>query len=97
MSASLVARITPPLPSLQKNKHKKIGLPAAQQRAALEPAPRGARKVVVATNVAETSLTIEGVVYVIDRCVGVLCLRVLSVRVEWGYAEIFVFFFSCFL
>jgi len=42
------------------------GLPAAAQLAAFEPAPRGARKVVVATNVAETSVTIEGIVYVID-------------------------------
>ncbi|MEW5297962.1 MAG: hypothetical protein WDW36_001135 [Sanguina aurantia] len=30
--------------------------------------PRGYRKVVVSTNVAETSLTLEGVVYVIDSC-----------------------------
>ena len=44
------------------------GLPGAQQRAALAPAARGTRKVVVATNVAETSLTIEGVVYVVDCC-----------------------------
>jgi ERCC4-related helicase len=35
------------------------GLPGAQQRLALEPAARGTRKVVVATNIAETSLTIE--------------------------------------
>lgn len=44
------------------------GLPGAQQRLALEPAARGTRKVVVATNIAETSLTIEGVVYVVDCC-----------------------------
>ena len=44
------------------------GLPAAAQRAVFAPAPRGVRKVVAATNVAETSLTIEGVVYVIDAC-----------------------------
>lgn len=42
------------------------GLPAAVQLSAVAPGPRGQRKVVVATNVAETSLTIEGVVYVID-------------------------------
>ena len=41
-------------------------LPPAAQLAALEPAPRGTRKVVVATNVAETSLTIDGVCFVID-------------------------------
>ena len=36
------------------------------QRAAIEPAPSGTRKVVLATNLAETSLTIDGVRVVID-------------------------------
>ncbi|ALE86723.1 ATP-dependent helicase HrpB [Pseudomonas versuta] len=36
------------------------------QRAAIEPAPAGRRKVVLATNIAETSLTIDGVRVVID-------------------------------
>ncbi|HGY9627332.1 TPA: ATP-dependent helicase HrpB [Pseudomonas putida] len=36
------------------------------QRAAIEPAPKGLRKVVLATNIAETSLTIDGVRVVID-------------------------------
>ena len=36
------------------------------QRAAIEPAPGGMRKVVLATNIAETSLTIDGVRVVID-------------------------------
>ncbi|KAK9901246.1 hypothetical protein WJX75_002237 [Coccomyxa subellipsoidea] len=44
------------------------GLPAATQLAAFEHAPRGYRKVVVATNIAETSVTIDGVVFVIDCC-----------------------------
>jgi ATP-dependent RNA helicase DDX35 len=42
------------------------GLPAAAQLAAFEPASRGTRKVVIATNIAETSVTIEGIVYIID-------------------------------
>jgi ATP-dependent helicase HrpB len=36
------------------------------QRAAIDPAPTGKRKVVLATNIAETSLTIDGVRVVID-------------------------------
>lgn len=38
----------------------------AEQRRVFPPAPRGKRKVVVATNVAETSITIEDIVAVID-------------------------------
>ena len=41
-------------------------LDLAAQRAAIEPAPSGIRKVVLATNIAETSLTIDGVRVVID-------------------------------
>lgn len=41
-------------------------LPPAEQDRAVEPDPDGRRKVVVATNVAETSLTIDGVRVVID-------------------------------
>ena len=41
-------------------------LPFAEQDAAIAPAPPGQRKVVLATSIAETSLTIEGVRVVID-------------------------------
>ena len=41
-------------------------LPRAEQDAALRPAPRGRRKVVLATSIAESSLTIEGVSCVVD-------------------------------
>ncbi len=41
-------------------------LDMAAQQAAIEPAPAGRRKLVLTTNVAETSLTIEGVSVVID-------------------------------
>ena len=41
-------------------------LPAAAQDAVLRPDPSGRRKVIVATNIAETSLTIDGVRIVVD-------------------------------
>ena len=41
-------------------------LPKAAQDAALRPAPGGGRRIVLATNIAETSLTIEGVSVVVD-------------------------------
>ncbi len=41
-------------------------LPLAEQRKAIVPAPPGFRKVVLATNIAETSLTIEGIRLVVD-------------------------------
>jgi ATP-dependent helicase HrpB len=41
-------------------------LPLAKQQLAIAPPPAGERKVVLATNIAETSLTIEGVNVVVD-------------------------------
>ena len=41
-------------------------LPSEQQTRIFEPAPPGTRKVVIATNIAEASLTIDGIYYVVD-------------------------------
>jgi ATP-dependent RNA helicase DHX8/PRP22 len=42
-------------------------LPTETASLVFEPAPPNARKVIVSTNIAETSLTIDGIVYVIVR------------------------------
>ncbi|KAF8049480.1 hypothetical protein N665_2203s0007 [Sinapis alba] len=41
-------------------------LPTELQAKVFDPAPKGSRKVVLATNIAETSLTIDGIRYVVD-------------------------------
>lgn len=41
-------------------------LPSDHQAKIFIPTPPNARKVVLATNIAETSLTIDGIIYVID-------------------------------
>ncbi|OAY24900.1 probable pre-mRNA-splicing factor ATP-dependent RNA helicase DEAH9 isoform X1 [Manihot esculenta] len=42
------------------------GLSRAEQDLVFSPTPRGKRKIVISTNIAETSLTLEGIVYVVD-------------------------------
>lgn len=46
------------------------GLAHHRQALAFAPPPRGSRKVIVATNIAETSVTLPGVVYVVDSMFG---------------------------
>lgn len=54
-----------------------------QQLKAFEPTPPGARKVVFATNIAETSITLSGIKYVIDTGVAKVKQFVPSTSVEW--------------
>ena len=62
----------PPRPSPAGGEGEKVvlplygDLPLSEQRRALLPDPQGRRKVVLATSIAETSLTIEGVRVVVD-------------------------------
>ncbi|RKP07212.1 P-loop containing nucleoside triphosphate hydrolase protein [Thamnocephalis sphaerospora] len=54
-------------------------LPAAQQARVFDPAPPNTRKVVLATNIAETSITISGIRYVIDT--GLAKVRAYDARI----------------
>ncbi|MGC4029464.1 MAG: ATP-dependent helicase HrpB [Steroidobacteraceae bacterium] len=70
-------------------------LDAALQQQALEAPPRGIRKLILATNVAETSLTIEGVTVVVDTGLARRALfdpatgmsRLATVRISRASAE----------
>lgn len=42
------------------------GLSSEEQTAIFEPTPRGSRKCIVATNIAEASVTIDGIKFVVD-------------------------------
>ena len=42
------------------------GLPTDQQMAVFEPAEPGSRKVILSTNIAEASVTIDGIRFVVD-------------------------------
>ena len=43
-------------------------MPLVEQMKIFEPAPFNNRKVIVATNIAETSITLDGVAFVVDSC-----------------------------
>ncbi|BAU01280.1 hypothetical protein VIGAN_11048400 [Vigna angularis var. angularis] len=50
----------------QEHKLRRI-LSAVGQELVFSPSPRGRRKVEISTNIAETSLTLDGIVYVVDN------------------------------
>lgn len=54
------------------------GLPSGRQRRVFQRPPDGLRKIVCCTNVAETSITVDDIVHVIDAC------RVKEIRYEPG-------------
>lgn len=69
---SCIEMIADRIPSLPAGAQKLLPLPlyaglsTEQQMYVFEPAPEQSRKVIVATNIAEASVTIPGIVYVVD-------------------------------
>jgi len=56
-------------------------LPPEEQALIFDPAPRDTRKIIFATNIAEASVTIDGIKYVVDcGFVKVSCVLVVSGR-----------------
>ena len=62
-------------------------LPSELQAKIFDPAPGGARKVIVATNIAETSLTVDGIYYVVDS--GYCKLKVYNSRMGMDSLTVF--------
>ena len=60
-------------------------LPSSKQMEVFEPAPRGTRKVILATNIAEAAVTIPGVKFVID---GGLCKEKVFAHKQRGGGEL---------
>ncbi|SMR44811.1 unnamed protein product [Zymoseptoria tritici ST99CH_3D1] len=69
---TVIEMIADRMPSLSNNADKILPLPlfaglsTEQQMYVFEPAPDNTRKVICSTNIAEASVTIDGIVYVID-------------------------------
>lgn len=62
-------------------------LPADLQAKIFQKAPDGTRKIVVSTNIAETSLTLDGIIYVIDT--GYAKMKVYTPRVGMDALTVF--------
>lgn len=66
-------------------------LPSDLQAKIFQKAPDGLRKCVVATNIAETSLTLDGIMYVVDA--GYCKMKVSAYSFKcWGIQHLFYFF-----
>lgn len=61
-------------------------MPADLQAKIFDKAPKGVRKVIVATNIAETSLTVDGIMYVVDA--GYSKLKVYNPRMRMDTLQI---------
>lgn len=61
-------------------------LQASEQTKVFKPAPEGVRKIIVSTNIAETSLTIDGILYVIDA--GYCKLKVYNPKIGMDALQI---------
>lgn len=62
-------------------------LPSDLQAKIFDPAPPGTRKIVVSTNIAETSLTVDGILYVIDT--GYAKMKVYNPKVGMDALTVF--------
>lgn len=62
-------------------------LPGERQAMIFDPAPPGTRKCVIATNIAETSLTVDGIKYVIDS--GYCKFKVFNPRMGMDALSVF--------
>lgn len=61
-------------------------LPSDLQAKIFEKAPEGSRKCIIATNIAETSLTVDGIIYVVDT--GLCKLKVYNSRIGMDVLQI---------
>lgn len=65
-------------------------LPSDLQAKIFQRSPEGIRKCVVATNIAETSLTVDGIIFVIDS--GYCKLKVYNPRIGMDALQVFYIF-----